>query len=317
MVAGDDIWRAPVPQMIAALCSRDAIKQFFDIVRGRRDLEPTALRINLSKISSRSHGPTQMLEKDIKIIDMFSGKKAFYDFLTRLFQTRLAQHAEEVKQSRAREIKQRCERIQRGDIKKILKGTRMDERQYYHHRERGAKWREYREMFPGILAFILFQTQAFGFSATDWVRLKETDFISLRCHFNPGHISALCSAGKKFEDSLSLTADDVEFVGESMSLDKASVEELISYLEPVPITDENVYKENKYPNWRRPEYWPRGWKWPADPMFIPPGEEQCSVCDQRKCDCAGRRPEIPARIRIYESKDRGLQAVAKEAGHIA
>lgn len=317
IVAGNDIWRGPVSQMVAALCSKDAIKQFFGIVRGRRDLEPTVLRVNFCKISSKSHGPTQILEEDIKNIDMFSGKKAFYEFLTRLFQTRLAQHAEVVKQTRAREINQRCIRIQRGEIRKILKDTRMNERQYYHHRERGEKWREYCELFPGILAFILSQTQAYGFSATDWVRVKKTELISLHRHLNTEHISALCAAGKKFEDSLILTADDVEFVGESRLLDNATPGELLSYLEPVPITDENVYVENKYPNWRRPEYWPKGWKWPDDPMSIPPGEEQCSVCDQHKCDCASRRPEIPPRIRIYEGKNRGLQAVAKEAGQIA
>jgi hypothetical protein len=88
-----------------------------------------------------------------------------------------------------------------------------------HHRERGVKWRRYSEMFPGILPFVLFQTQVFGFSLTDWFLLKNIDFDSLHRHLDTKQISALCS-GKKFEASLNLTGDD-EFVGECIPLDKS------------------------------------------------------------------------------------------------
>ena len=43
MKAEQVVWVAPVLQMATAICSRDAIKQFLNIVRGRRELEPTAL----------------------------------------------------------------------------------------------------------------------------------------------------------------------------------------------------------------------------------------------------------------------------------
>ncbi|KIW24823.1 uncharacterized protein PV07_10513 [Cladophialophora immunda] len=317
MIANHNIWYAPISQMAKAICSRAAIKQFFEIVRGRRDLEPTALRMYPGKDVSRSHNPTQMLQNDIAAINVFSKKGAFHDFLIRLYQARLAQHAEEVKRSREKETGQSRERIPKGGIQKILQGREMDPRQFYHHRERGAKWRTYSEMFPGILAFLLFQTQAFEFSSTDWVLLKDTDFDSLRRHLDTKQISALCSAGQKFEASLNLTADDVEFAGESVSLDKVSVEDLFFYLEPVPTIDENEFLENEYPNWRRPKYWPEDYPWPVDPTYIPPSERQCDLCDESKCDCVNRRPEILPRIRIYPDKGRGLQAVAKEAGHIA
>ena len=309
IMAENNVWIAPISQMAKAICSRAAIKQFFEIVRGRRDLEPTALRMSPSKYLSRSHDPTQILKNDIQIINIFSRKTVFNEFLIRLYQARLARYSGEVKESR--------ERIRKGDVPKILKDTGMEKRQYYHHRDKGVKWREYCKMFPGILGFILFQTQPFGFSSTDWVHLKDTDFDSLRRCLNTKDISALCFAGKKFEHSLDLTADDVEFVGESMSLDEVSEGDLISCLRPVRTTEEIIYHKNAYPDWPRPEYWPDDLDWPADPTSLPPGEIQCTECDQSECNCASRRPEIQPRIRIYEGKGRGLQAVAREAGHIA
>ncbi|KAK5550141.1 hypothetical protein LTR46_011860 [Exophiala xenobiotica] len=154
-MAENSVWSAPISQIAKAICSTAAIKQVFEIVRGHRDLELTALRMHPSRHQSRSHDPTQRLKNDVQMINVFSRKSAFHDFLTRLYQGRLAQHAEEIKQSR--------ERIQKGGIAKILQGTGMDKRQFFHHRERGAKWREYCKMFPGILSFMLFQTQAFVF----------------------------------------------------------------------------------------------------------------------------------------------------------
>ncbi|KAK5202257.1 hypothetical protein LTR41_011999 [Exophiala xenobiotica] len=234
-MAENSVWSAPISQIAKAICSTAAIKQVFEIVRGHRDLELTALRMHPSRHQSRSHDPTQRLKNDVQMINVFSRKSAFHDFLTRLYQGRLAQHAEEIKQSR--------ERIQKGGIAKILQGTGMDKRQFFHHRERGAKWREYCKMFP------------------DWVLLRTTDFDFLRRHLNTKDISALCCAGKKFEDSLDFTADDVEFVGESLSisLDKVSQTDLVSCLRPVSFTDEIIYDQNAYPDWPRPEDWPADW----------------------------------------------------------
>jgi hypothetical protein len=104
---------------------------------------------------------------------------------------------------------------------------------------------------PVSLPLFSFKPKHLNFPRPTRSALKRqtlSPYARLRYHFNPGYSLALYSAGKKFKDSLSLTTDDVEFVRERMSLDKASVKELISYLEPVPITDENVYTENKYPN---------------------------------------------------------------------
>jgi hypothetical protein len=190
----------------------------------------------------------------------------------------------------------------------------MRQRQYYLHREKGLKWRQYSKTFPGVLGFILFQPQAFGFSSTDWVNLKDNDFASLHRHINTKYISELCSAGKQFESSLDFRVDDVEFVGENLSLDKVPEDDLISCLRPVETTEEIV---RMIPDWPRPEYWPDDWDWPVDPTFVPHGEKQCVECDQSECHCASRRPELQPRIRIYEGKGRGLQAVARRVGDVA
>lgn len=92
---------------------------------------------------------------------------------------------------------------------------------------------------------------------------------------------------------------------------------MVSCLRPVPSTDEIIYYQNAYPDWPRLEDWPADLDWPTDPTSLPPTGRQCEECDQDDCDCASRRPEIQPRIRIYEGKGRGLQAVAQEAGHVA
>ncbi|KAK5215682.1 hypothetical protein LTR72_011267 [Exophiala xenobiotica] len=65
-----------VSRMVTAIRSRDAIQQFLDIVHGRRDPEPTAIRIylttNASKRQLRIQDPAQMLENDVKFLSMLS-----------------------------------------------------------------------------------------------------------------------------------------------------------------------------------------------------------------------------------------------------
>ncbi|KAK5224213.1 hypothetical protein LTR47_009970, partial [Exophiala xenobiotica] len=319
-----------VSRMVTAIRSRDAIQQFFDIVHGRRDPEPTAIRIylttNASKRQLRIEDPAKMLENDVKFLSMLSRKTTFHDFLTRLFQVRLADDVDEISRGRLR-----SEPVV---IAKILQRTGMSKRQYLYHRDRGAKWREYCKVFPGILGFIPFQTQRFGFSSTTWLNLDEGEFASLCSHLKNEYMSALCGAGRAFEHSLDPAADDVDFIWEnlSVSLDKISDAELLSILGPFPATDENMYDPDAYPDWPRPEEWPKDSPWPMDPTSLPPsGGIQCKLCHQsncpcylcheRNCHCAANCHEIQPRIRNYEDKyggkNRGVQAVAKESGQIA
>ncbi|KAK5188651.1 hypothetical protein LTR92_011333, partial [Exophiala xenobiotica] len=319
-----------VSRMVTAIRSRDAIQQFFDIVHGRREPEPTAMRINFTPNAAerqlRVQDPAQMLENDVKFLSMLSRKTTFHDFLTRLFQVRLADHINEISRGRLRS--------EPAVIAKILQRTGMSKRQYLYHRDRGAKWREYCKVFPGILGFIPFETQRFGFSSSSWLNLDEGEFTSLRSHLKNEYTSALCVAGRAFEHSLDPTADDVDFIFEnlSISLDKISDGELISTLRLFPAKDENIYNPDAYPDWPRPEEWPNDSPWPVDPTSLPAsGGIQCKLCHQsncpcylcheKNCHCAAIRHDIQPRIRDYEdkygAKNRGLQAVAKEAGQIA
>ncbi|KAK5263021.1 hypothetical protein LTR96_011536 [Exophiala xenobiotica] len=330
IMTGTEISNDLVSRMVTAIQSRDAIQQFFDIVHGRREPEPTAIRINFTSNASerqlRVQDPAQMLENDVKIIRMLSRKTAFHNFLTRLFQVRLADHIDEINQGRLRSDP--------AVIAKILKRTGMNRRQCQYHRTQGAKWRVYRKAFPGILCFIPFETQRFGFSPTSWLDLDERDFASLVSHLKTEYMSALCVAGRAFEHSLDPAADDVDFIWEnlSVSLAKISDGELVSILEVFPAKDENIYDPGAYPEWCRPDDWPNESPWPVDPTSLPPsGGVQCNVCHQSNCPCdlcheinchcAATRHETPPRIRNYDDKyggkNRGLQAVAKEAGQIA
>ena len=330
IMTGTEISNDLVSRMVTAIQSRDAIQQFFDIVHGRREPEPTAIRINFTSNASERQlwvqDPAQMLENDVKIIRMLSRKTAFHNFLTRLFQVRLADHIDEINQGRLRS--------EPAVIAKILKRTGMNRRQCQYHRTQGAKWRVYCKAFPGILCFIPFETQRFGFSPTSWLNLDERDFASLVSHLKTEYMSALCVAGRAFEHSLDPAADDVDFIWEnlSISLDKISDGELVSILEVFPAKDENIYDPGAYPEWRRPDDWPNKSPWPVDPTSLPAsGGIQCKLCHQsncpcylcheRNCHCADIRHDIQPRIRNYEdkygAKNRGLQAVAKEAGQIA
>ncbi|KAK5290563.1 hypothetical protein LTR99_011084 [Exophiala xenobiotica] len=330
IMTGTEISNDLVSRMVTAIQSRDAIQQFFDIVHGRREPEPTAIRINFTSNASerqlRVQDAAQMLENDLKIIQMLSRKTAFHNFLTRLFQVHLADHIDEINQGRLRSDP--------AVITNILKRTGMNRRQCQRHRTQGAKWRAYCKAFPGILCFIPFETQRFGFSPTSWLDLDEGDFASLLSHLKTEYMSSLCVAGRAFEHSLDPAADDVDFIWEnlSISLDKISDKELVSILEVFPAKDENIYNPDAYPDWPRPEEWPNDSPWPVDPTSLPAsGGRQCKLCHQsncpcylchkRNCHCAAIRHDTQPRIRNYEDKykgkSRGLQAVAKEAGQIA
>jgi len=64
ILAENSVWSAPISQMAKAICSTAAIQQLFEIVRGHRDLEPTALRMHPSRDQSRGHDLTQRLKND-------------------------------------------------------------------------------------------------------------------------------------------------------------------------------------------------------------------------------------------------------------
>jgi hypothetical protein len=317
-----------VSRMVAAIRSRDNIKQFFDTIHGRRDLETTAFRIDSTTKQSarqlRIQGPAQILENDVKIIRMLSRKTTYHNFLIRLFQVRLANHIDEMKQGRLRN--------DTAVIENILQRTGMSRRQFSHHQGRGMKWREYCKAFPGILCFIPFQTHPFGFSSESWLNLDKEKFASLCFHLANEYITALCAAGSAFEDSLDPAADDVDFIWEnrSLSLTKILDEELIFSLGLFPSQDDNIYDPDAYPDWPRPDEWPDS-PWPVDPTSLPHsgGLEckschqsncPCALCHKSNCHCAAVRHETKPRIRRYEGKydgkNRGLQAVAREAGQI-
>ncbi|KAK5188615.1 hypothetical protein LTR96_011295 [Exophiala xenobiotica] len=190
-----------VSRMVTAVQSRDAIQQFFDIVHGRREPEPTAIRINFTSNASerqlRVQDPAQMLENDVKFIRMLSRKTAFHNFLTRLFQVRLADHIDEINQGRLRSDP--------AVIAKILKRTGMNRRQCQYHRTQGAKWREYCMAFPAFLPHL-------------GLNLDEGDFASLLSHLKTEYMSALCVAGRAFEHSLDPAADDVDFIWANLSV---------------------------------------------------------------------------------------------------
>jgi hypothetical protein len=309
--AENDSCSTLVSQMVVALCSREAIEQFFDIVRGRRELEPTALRINCGTAPAKALA-AQILKNDIQIIGQFGRKANFNHYVTRLCQTRLAQHADDLKQNHYR--------LPKGSIDKIIRGTEMSKRQFWHHQVRGAKWQEYCKVFPGILGFIPFLSQASSLSSKDWLTINKTDLHQLRRRLDPKYVLALCTAGKLLEESFDPAADDVDFAWENktMSVDKVSEMDLLSSLKPFPTTNDNIYVEKAYPNWPRPDDWPADLEWPTDPTSLPPSaDRQCHLCLQPQCDCANIRHEIQPRIRTYPGKGRGLQAVASEAGQVA
>ncbi|KIW79844.1 hypothetical protein Z517_06459 [Fonsecaea pedrosoi CBS 271.37] len=317
-----------VSRMVAAIQSRDAIKQFFDIVQGRRDTEP-GFRMNSitspSKRQIQSEDPTRMVENDMNVISMLSCKTAFHGFLTRLFQVRLADHVDKLKGDRLRS--------ETAVIADILRRTGMSNRQYLYHREKGEKWRKYHKAFPGILCFIPVGNRRSGFSSSSWLDLNERIFAFLCSRLDDEHTSALCVAGRAFEHSLDPTADDVDFIWESqnVSLDRISKAKLLSTLELFPAKHENVYDPNAYPDWPRPDEWPDDSPWPVDPTSLPPsGGVECKVCHRSNCpcelchrgdcQCAAIRHKTQPRIRDYtrkyQDKNRGLQAVAWEAGQI-
>ncbi|KAL6240394.1 hypothetical protein RBB50_012676 [Rhinocladiella similis] len=293
-----------VSHMVQAIHCRDAILQFVEIVRGRRSIDPTVLRTNQS-------------DNGISILnalDEVSNKIKYHQFLTRLCQARLARDATKYMGSR--------HRVPKGSISKILRGTGMTARQYYYHRSQGEGWQKYQEVLPGILGFLLFHPKSFQFPSQDWISLSKVDLIALKEQLNPKRISTLCTAGKLFEKSLlEPSADDVDYMWETASVPvvKLSDEDLLASLQLFPSTDVNIYDKDAYPKWPKPNRWPTDLFWPCDdPTSVSPSAKtQCELCNESQCGCTNIRLETPPRIRMYEGKGRGLQAVARQAGQVA
>ncbi|KIW35984.1 uncharacterized protein PV06_11704 [Exophiala oligosperma] len=293
-----------ISHMVQAIHCRDAILQFMDIVRGRRSIDPTVLRTN------QNDGGISILNA----LDEVSNKIKYHQFLTRLHQARLAQDATKYMGSR--------HRVPKGLISKILRGTGMTARQYYYHRSQGTGWQKYQEVFPGILGFLLFHPMSFQFSSQDWITLSKVELMALKDQVNPERIATLCTAGKLFEKSLlEQSADDVDYMWENTSapVDKLSDKDLLASLQKFPSTDVNIYDKDAYPKWPKPNRSPTNLYWPCDdPTSVSPSARtQCELCNESQCECTNIRLETPPRIRMYEGKGRGLQAVARHAGQVA
>ncbi|KIW36171.1 uncharacterized protein PV06_11535 [Exophiala oligosperma] len=303
-VAHGDLSRRLISHLVEAIHSRDAILQFVEIIRGRRLIDPTVLRTN------QKDGGDSILNA----LHKASNKTKYHQFLTRLFQARLAQDATKYMGSR--------HRLAKGKIEKILHGTGMSSRQYSHHRDRGRGWQRYQEVLPGILGFLLFQPHSFQFSSEDWISLSKDELIALKDQLNPERIATLCTAGNLLEKSLlEHSADDVDYMWENTSVpvDKLSDKDLLASLRMFPSTDVNIYDKDAYPKWPKPNRWPTDVYWPCDdPTSVSPSARtQCELCNESQCGCTNISLETPPRIRMYEGKGRGLQAVARDAGQVA
>lgn len=296
--------RPEILKLCAAVQSRAAVRQLCSLIKAKRamDIEQRpamrpahALQRSIQELTSR--GMQGDLEK---------------------FRKRLAQvdYAEAIRVAR-----NGAERTLPRVIEKYRQTTGIPKRTLDHHRCTGEKWKAAIGPYDGLLSFIfLSKFNVFEIPPTCF-QLDGADLESFHAILDKTYIGALCCAGKAFESSLR-SAIDVDFRWESQTKnicwETCEREELLSLLQPLPFTDQNIFDPDAFPRWDRPTGWPVDQPWPVDPTALLDVDKQCDYCQDPVCECPNTVPDITPRIKFYgDDKGRGLQAVASVAGGIA
>lgn len=198
------------------------------------------------------------------------------------------------------------------DREKIRKNLEWKVDKFNKHLTFGKKWKSLCSKHDGLLCFMP------GIGAGpphDW-DLEEDDIPTFHRLLDTQQVRRLCKVAKAFQGILG-GATDVEFLWESSNTNTADIYQngkLSTEFGILPSVDsENVYHPERYPQWARPAGWP---SWPADPTEA----TGCDFCGETEptCICATQIfPPVTPRIKRYNTKGLGLQAVSLSPGQTA
>ncbi|KIX92576.1 uncharacterized protein Z520_11752 [Fonsecaea multimorphosa CBS 102226] len=281
-----------VLKLAAAVMSRTARAQFCSLVSSRRNRNAIAFEVG-QDLSSR-------LAQYIQSIKNSTEKSILEKFSVRTYQALLAE-----------ELVPKCgrQRVDPAAITTALKQTGWKITTFRYHLQQGRKWMGLcGDDYSGLLGFIFLGQNPFKLTASHYLDLEGASLQMFHRLLKNDYITKMCEAGRVFQETLQRQVADREFTWEAkgIAFEKISEEDLL----PFPTIDSNVYHPGEYPKWSRPEEWSEDWVWPCDPTWIPPEEIQCDMCrTTTECGCISLPPRPMPRIKLYDGKGRGLQAV--------
>ena len=289
--------------LATAIMSQAAAAQFHHLVTSTRELKTTStIRLDVSE------EPSSRLVQRLRRIDTSGRRSMLEKFVVRTLQVFLAK---ELTPEDGRQ------RVDSALIKNALEETGWKRDTLYYHLKQGRKWTRICGDYEGLLCFFFLEpTNPFEISADQYLSMEDNDLKIFHDLLKSDYITAICSAGKAFQGCLQSTAVDTEFVweGKGVSAEKLSAKDLL----PFPVIDNKTAHMEREPDWPRPEGWPDDWPWPCDPFWVHPDMMKCDVCqNETKCDCINLTARAMPRIKFYDRKGRGLQAVAPVPGGYA
>ncbi|KAF3760067.1 SET domain-containing protein [Cryphonectria parasitica EP155] len=294
--------RIDIQRLVDAVQSRDAIRQFCDLVNTRR--EPS---LEDSIRSSHSHfqrppGVDLPTLSAARYLILLNRGQQTSKIMTRIHQYLLAKICADHKQGSLR---------LESDMKKnILRISGLSSHQYDWQVSRGKKWiRLCGEDFDGVLCFILAgRFNSFDIAPNRYLDLDDGQLQTFHqlLKKKSNYTTSICSTGKAFQESL--RAEDIHFRWETPKLLPISdLEEstMLSYLKPFKPLRENRFDANNFPEPAR------------NPTILSDTEKQCDFCNDTTCYCLLQRlPKYNIRIKRYHGKGLGLQAVSNQFGAI-
>jgi hypothetical protein len=289
---------------LAAVWSRPAIEQFCSLVKCTRDLS----------MPVKVHGDrAARVEQHIRGIDIAQRQPLLGTFRLRLHQLRLAEELDNSDGGRAR--------MDSDTLKRILTRANWKYSTLRYHREKGRIWRRICGDHDGLLCFIFLDAKnSLNITPEIFINMTGGDLKMFHQLLKSDYTTAISSAGKAFQDALDCEATEADFLweGSSVPVHTLSEEKLLASLQLYPSKAENTYEKDSYPDWPRPNGWPKEWDWPIDPTCLNPNERQCELCSEATCSCVNTVQRTMPRIKDYGgTKKRGLQAVAERPGQIA
>lgn len=289
--------------LAAAVRSRYAIQHFCHEINARREPNPEDISFEILA-NTTDEMPQQLQERLI----LNAANRL-------LFLARHERHSIAVTRIHQYLLARVCEQARLGGIrldsnikKKILEASRLKDNQYDWHLKQGKRWIRVCGDFDWLLCFIFpNQHNPFQISSKQYLDLEDDELCIFHALLNDDYTKSICSAGKAFQQSLG--ADDVHFKWESpniISICDLEEKDMLAYIQPFESQETNVYNKDDFPGYQN------------NPTIVSESDRRrCDFYNALACRCIlTRLPSMKSRIKRYEGKGLGLQAVSPHPGAV-
>ncbi|KAH8650375.1 JmjC domain, hydroxylase-domain-containing protein [Tricladium varicosporioides] len=247
----------------------------------------------------------------VQVIGALEKKSYLTEFLGRFAKVKLVEVIDERKDGRIR-----ADPVAITNLINDLRweNTRTNRRKLHYYLEEGRRWKRICGSFNGLLCLIppnRDDGESLKVSGRVYQELSDKNIELFHSLLKADEfVQPMCRVGKTFQASIWADEEVPEFKWEGedpKEISRLSIKELIPFIEEFSVKTENEYKPEKY-DWPRPDRWL--WDWPQHPMWVPPSDHQCDLCDKEKCNCISTcLPKNKPRITNELGKGQGVRVI--------